>query len=64
LTPEQQQKLDATGFPWNPREQHWERHYQELKVFREQFVIACAGCLSSAVWTLSCRPKENLDSLV
>ncbi len=36
LTPDQIQRLVEAGFLWEPRNEHWERHYEELVAYRQK----------------------------
>lgn len=36
LSSEQIQRLNEAGFPWEPRNEHWERHHAELAAYRKK----------------------------
>jgi superfamily II DNA or RNA helicase len=36
LDPEYEQLLDQAGFPWDPREDHWQARYREAEAFKEK----------------------------
>ncbi len=37
LSNERIMKLNAFGFTWNPRKENWEKHFEELKIFKAKF---------------------------